>query len=80
MDLGLAVAVLLGTWRSVSALAEQLAAGIGGDVVPPVMPLAPDARVSRRAISAPCAAASSCAFAHRIDVREGRGLTERVRG
>jgi hypothetical protein len=79
MDLGLVVAALLDTLRSVATLARQLAAGIGGVVVAPLVPFAPDARISRWAISAPRAAAF-CAWAHHIDVRGGRGPSERVRG
>jgi hypothetical protein len=45
MGLGLAVAALLATLCCVAALARQLATGIGGGVVPPLVPFAPDARV-----------------------------------
>jgi hypothetical protein len=79
IDLGLAVAALLDTLRCVAALAGQLATGIGGGVAPPLVPFAPDARVSRRAISAPCAA-TSCLLAHHTDMHGGSGPSERVGG
>jgi hypothetical protein len=79
MDLGLAVVALLDILRSVAALAGQLAAGISCGSAPSLVPLAPDVCDSRRAISAPRAAAS-CAFAHHVDVRGGSEPSERVQG
>jgi hypothetical protein len=78
MDFSLAVAALLDTLRCVAALTGQLATGIGGGVVPPLVPFVPDARVSRRAMSAPRAAAS-CPLAHHTDVRGGSRPSKQVR-